>query len=1366
GGEGANDRLDIAELDGNRSVGIGAESDAQIAINSVEFVNAVAAGDDSTRAYTDNTFIASNSDTTWEVTGRDSGALNFGTERVEFTGFGNLNGGQGVDTFNLNAELNPNLAVSGLISGGDAPEASTGDVVIFNRLERDGFVDIALGMQASADFRLEGLEQIQANNGDYRLMGDNIANTWTVDGQDSGHIGNSNFSGFANLLGGNLDDTFVLLGSDAGISGSIDGGSDSGAGAIFARDVLDLRGLEGVSTVSLDAELASDIYILNLEHIEALGNNTLIADDQINSWVVDAADGGRLNFLVGDDGTQAGGLSFAGFGNLSGNNQFDTFSFSDAGAISGMVDGGDPSASPGDIVDMSDLDTASILIASSLRGFRNIEQFIGSRNGNSTFTASTGQNSWEITGINSGTFTDQNGDSITFTGYENLVGGDGRDEFVISQGQIDGTINAGDGDDFLRVDLGLNALDGVVDFNGGNGTDSLSIIGGSTQVRYQTNYTPNSDNGGAELEYRLTQELGVRISPIRYQGMEIVNDEVFSAGLAINLQAGVDDDVSLANQSFMVADFTEVNFTNKLGLDVLAEVGDIINIDGLINAEQMIRLQNATVISSEVDAELRAANIQLDNTSGVGALDQRLAISTNNLSLEDIRGDIYLAQEGDLVISELSAPAGLVDIESTGSIENSSALNSTNDLRLSSLSGDITLVGANRLSGNLSLFAEQGDIELSNGNTTFDGLRANNLTVTTSADIDDGANSGAAIEVANLTQINGGANSQVTLDNTNNRFESVRVNTADNFRIHDSSDDGLFVEGRVDDLFEVTADRNITVNGEGITGIVSGDVLGTVNDVSLISTLGDVEILSAINAERSVTLSAGNIDVDANITVNAGTGADSIDIRARDTLNIIASLTADGTVAGDIYLEAQTLELASSGELNGATFNVDRSGSVVLNGNLNASQNITLTADTLAMSDNGGQDQVSAVGAIVFTTTNDLQALSLSGQDITLISDGDIDLSGQVSAVNSIAIEAGASLTTDEGGQIMVTAGSVTIDAADAVLNGDIDAQDVGSIVDVQTASGTLLVNGELRTDSVVISSDVGDIIMTSTASVNANTTAILTAGGDIAISELQAVEEITLISGGAVEAVGDGVHLETAVLSSSSQSGFGTGATFNTEVAAIVSVTNQFGTIEISNEGDLAINALRSNGDITLVNNGSVTLINSNEDYDITTDDALLAGGVINAGLFNGTVDLDITGEGSDLIVDATRRGNNLIDIPEVIGGLFEVNVSGDFGIENGSLITAAPIVRLEAATGGVRHIEGLGIDSEFISDIELSDPSALGSVSELLFEIETIDQIDPAIFTRVNNYIHGDISIQMPCSQRFDDECGDDEQTLSLNN
>ncbi len=66
-------------------------------------------------------------------------------------------------------------------------------------------------------------------------------------------------------------------------------------------------------------------------------------------------------------------------------------------------------------------------------------------------------------------------------------------------------------------------------------------------------------------------------------------------------------------------------------------------------------------------------------------------------------------------------------------------------------------------------------------------------------------------------------------------------------------------------------------------------------------------------------------------------------------------------------------------------------------------------------------------------------------------------------------------------------------------------------------------------------------------------------------------------------------------------------------------------------------------------------------------------------------------------------------------------------------------------------------------VGGIDLSLLGSISLASELLVEVESLGEIDEAIFTNLQNYALQDISILLPQDQRFDDE-EEENEPLSL--
>lgn len=303
---------------------------------------------------------------TWSISGANAGSV---TGVGAFTGMENLNGRNNVDTFTFAA----GSSISGMVDGGGGS-----DVADLSALAGTVVVDLSGSSFAN-------IEHYTGNNTDSTFIGDDVPNTWTIDGTFDGLNdgllnGTITFENFNNLTGGADVDSFTFNGGT--IDGLVSGGS---------------------------------------------GSDTLIGDNASNTWTISANDAGTLN-----------ALSFTGIENLTGNLGVDTFLFSNGSSISGAVNG----AAGNDIVDFSgEVGAVSVDIGNS--GFSNIESYVGN-NTNSTLIGNNVQNDWTLSGQNDGQL-----GGIQFTDFNNLTGNANVDTFTLSGGSLTGTLDGGAGSDTL-----------------------------------------------------------------------------------------------------------------------------------------------------------------------------------------------------------------------------------------------------------------------------------------------------------------------------------------------------------------------------------------------------------------------------------------------------------------------------------------------------------------------------------------------------------------------------------------------------------------------------------------------------------------------------------------------------------------------------------------------------------------------------------------------------------------------------------------------------------------------------------------------------------------------------------------------------
>ena len=272
----------------------------------------------------DSTLIGANTANTWEITDINEGIIN-GT--INFTDFNNLVGGSLEDTFTLN--------------GGS-------------------------------------VTNINGGAGTNTLIGENTPNTWDITGTDTGNINGANdFTQIQNLVGGSLDDSFII-GDGVRFNGSITdtGGTDKvdfsayttplivnlntlravgieqligtttaestliGANNPNSWEITDIN--EGILNSTLNfidfnnliGGSVEDTFIVKGGSVTNInggrGSDTLVANNIINTWNLTGPDAGNLN----------GNNSFTQIENFIGGNLDDTFLFGDGASISGNLNGG------------------------------------------------------------------------------------------------------------------------------------------------------------------------------------------------------------------------------------------------------------------------------------------------------------------------------------------------------------------------------------------------------------------------------------------------------------------------------------------------------------------------------------------------------------------------------------------------------------------------------------------------------------------------------------------------------------------------------------------------------------------------------------------------------------------------------------------------------------------------------------------------------------------------------------------------------------------------------------------------------------------------------------------------------------------
>ena len=471
----------------------------------------------------------------WTVTGAtDAGTLVFGGQTVDFSSVGNLNGGAGADTFDVDA------ALTGSITGGAGAN-------IYN-LESGGSVsggiiagadDETFNINADYTLNLDGLGGADTFNMGAVLTGnidggagDNIynlnsggsvsgtitggadADTFVFDGgsvagmvDGAGGVNELNY----NALGSQVDVTLTGLGSTTGFAGTASqtGGFDDITNLVGGTATSDsLLGLDAVATFTLASggntyESTNTLGFSNIEDLQ--GGNA------VDTFTVSAGHSGTLRGGAGNDiftltdaltGTiegEAGDNTYNldGGGSVSlgitGGDDDDTFVFN-GGSVTGLVDGADGVNELNYNALVSQVDvvltglggtTGFSGTASQTGGFDDITNLVGGTatsdslqglDAVATFTLASGGNTYEST------------NTLGFSNIEDLQGGDAVDTFTVSAGHS-GTLSGGAGNDIFTLTAALTG--GIA---GGAGDNVFNLSGGGGVISGIVNLAAGSNN--------------------------------------------------------------------------------------------------------------------------------------------------------------------------------------------------------------------------------------------------------------------------------------------------------------------------------------------------------------------------------------------------------------------------------------------------------------------------------------------------------------------------------------------------------------------------------------------------------------------------------------------------------------------------------------------------------------------------------------------------------------------------------------------------------------------------------------------------------------------------------------------------------
>jgi hypothetical protein len=380
--------------------------------------------------------------------------------------------------------------------------------------------------------------------------------------------------------------------------------------------------------------------------------------------------------------------------------------------------------------------------------------------------------------------------------------------------------------------------------------------------------------------------------------------------------------------------------------------------------------------------------------------------------------------------------------------------------------------------------------------------------------------------------------------------------------------------------------------------------------------------------------------------------------------------------------------------------------------------------------------------------------LSAEAGDINVTAGSDANLRN-ILARGDIHVDAGGSLQINDlirsiAGDINL-AGSGNVNLANN-LQADKD-------ITLQSRRGAIQQQAQINTQTGNITlTAAGDITMNSDTTATAATGNISYTGSSIAASSFVAeAGTVTLAAtqGAITDNNGDNVNVTANRLVADAMTGIGSAGRFETMISEL-SLSNNTGLVDLQNSKALTINRLHSNGDVVLNNlAGDITLDNtSGALYDRVQTDARLAGGTVNANYEIGSLTINVA---NGNLLASNNPGPNVAN-PDIVARTAVLTTPvGSLGSPERMLVI---YVKDHLLIGGARSWGPLwGFDTRPVTvdnqaTIQGSLSDLLASGNEQLVEVETLDEVNPAVFTSVRNYFYDDIAILLPRDQLYYDD------------
>ena len=914
------------------------------------------------------------------------------------------------------------------------------------------------------------------------------------------------------------------------------------------------------------------------------------------------------------------------------------------------------------------------------------------------------------------------------------VVGDIFDTVSITQADADSSANISFvNGDVIDIDGGATGVTLTsIDTSNNAMAFSFDLTEGSTDVTLGTAV----DTGGGDFSLTATGDINVNAA-ITATSAEVfltagdgVSQNALGGITAGSLGVTAGGAVDLDNATNTVSTFAfdaegqQVNFTNT-GDFSIGTVGGI--------------------TSSVADSAIITANSALSIDHALGA-DTLLGLYAD----DGVNVNAAVTATGDLDIDADSNDdgTGSLTFGASGSISGEVIDITADDIDLSAASRQVIYSG-----DETTIIDSDGD-GIGLGTDVTDGLNIS------AAELQKIYNGGSTLDLITSGDIEVGAISGANSDNANN--VTLKAGGTVSFSASGATFDGLEVlaDQGIDVLGDLSTDtNNMVLDGDANNANDAGDdrlefaadiTLDSSGSLTLAATTGSIFADPGdmtIRADNGITIAdlftpLGS-DIDS-VTFNADADADGT---GTFTVSSGASINAFFSTELDVYVTADDIEIAGT-TIRGVDLTItDSDGDGIGLGDTEVTDGLNISAaelekigfysgDDLTLSTSGGVtvDNISATnsdgaatvtigaeGPVGFTsnssTFNALTVNSNDGIDIlsNLYTDtGSLVLSGDANSVDDIgddAIDIGAGLTLSSAGGItldaasggVVGAGALTLSAESGVTVND-DLSTLGTLtIDTDTenngSGGLNVYDTELNSDGNAVNVTAADVVMDSSASINAGSatvTLLSSDGGAIALggdnsSEFElSDEEIGSItsgllvignsSGGNIALSGEvdsgnsgTIHLRTGGTVDDSTGNYsisvanlaisaGSGVTLDgnsNDVDTLAVELSSAGDIEFYDTDDLEIGSVEGASTVSgLTTVGSSITVDA--DDTITVNEAISAGG-------DGSVNVTATGAGSIDVNAAVSTSGGGIYL-DASGGVTS-NGSGAFDSDGGKI-------------------------------------------------------------------------------------------------